>query len=83
METVEYPLPEHERIYPCCNGVLHEMSKEIRRALNITRPWSASLSIRVTYTAVATVRATILRLPSSTHPCPTPCFLEAWPPHRH
>lgn len=38
VETVEYRLPEHERICPCCNGALHEMSKEIRRELKVTPP---------------------------------------------
>lgn len=33
VEVIEYKLPEEEQICPCCNGRLHEMSKEIRREL--------------------------------------------------
>jgi len=33
VETIEYRLPEEEQVCVCCNGALHEMSKEIRREL--------------------------------------------------
>jgi transposase len=38
VETVEYRLPDHELACSCCNGQLHEMTKEVRRELNITPP---------------------------------------------
>lgn len=35
VETIDYQLPEEERICPCCNGAMHAMSTEIRRELKI------------------------------------------------
>jgi transposase len=35
VETVEYELPEQERVCPCCNGPLHVMSTEVRQELKI------------------------------------------------
>lgn len=35
VETVEYQLPEEERVCPCCNGPLHAMSTEVRQELKI------------------------------------------------
>jgi transposase len=34
-ETVEYRLPEEEQVCSCCNGVLHEMSTEVRQELKV------------------------------------------------
>ncbi|RKO68064.1 IS66 family transposase [Desulfofundulus salinus] len=35
VETVEYRLPEEERVCSCCGGPLHEMSTEVRQELQI------------------------------------------------
>lgn len=35
VETIEYHLPEEERVCPCCNGALHAMSTEVRQELKI------------------------------------------------
>ncbi len=34
-ETVEYELPEEERVCQCCHELLHAMSTEVRRELKI------------------------------------------------
>jgi transposase len=35
VETVEYHLSEAEQVCPCCQGALHQMSKEIRKELKM------------------------------------------------
>jgi transposase len=35
VETIEYHLPEADQVCPCCQGALHEMSKEIRKELKM------------------------------------------------
>lgn len=35
VETIEYRLPEEEQVCDCCGGKLHEMSKEVRREIEI------------------------------------------------
>lgn len=38
VETIEYRLPEEEQVCDCCGGRLHEMSKEVRREIEIIPP---------------------------------------------
>lgn len=35
VEVIEYRLEEHERVCPCCQGTLHEMSTQIRQELKV------------------------------------------------
>jgi len=35
VERIEYRLPEHEQICPCCQGKLHEMSTQVRKEIKI------------------------------------------------
>lgn len=35
VEVIEYRLEEHEQICPCCHGVLHEMSTQVRQELKV------------------------------------------------
>jgi len=35
VEVIEYRLEEHEKVCPCCQGALHEMSTQIREELKI------------------------------------------------
>ena len=35
IEVIEYRLEEHEQVCPCCQGVLHEMSTQIRQEIKI------------------------------------------------
>lgn len=35
VETIEYHLPEEERVCPCCGGQLHAMSTEVRQELAV------------------------------------------------
>ena len=42
VETIDYELPVEERICPCCNGELHEMSTQVREEIKII-PASASI----------------------------------------
>jgi len=38
VETVEYRLSDEERVCPECGGELHQMSKEVRQEIRVTRP---------------------------------------------
>jgi transposase len=42
VEVIEYELPEVERVCPCCQGELHEMSTQVREELKIV-PAKASV----------------------------------------
>jgi transposase len=42
VEVIEYELPEAERVCPCCQGELHEMSTQVREELKIV-PAKASV----------------------------------------
>lgn len=35
VEVIEYRLPEHEQVCPCCQGKLHEMSTQVRQELKV------------------------------------------------
>ncbi len=48
VETIEYRLPEAERVCSCCGGPLHEMSTEVRQELKII-PAQVSLVKQVRY----------------------------------
>lgn len=37
-ETIEYRLTDEEQVCSCCNGIIHEMSKEVRKELEIIPP---------------------------------------------
>jgi transposase len=35
VEVIEYRLEEHEKVCPCCQGTLHEMSTQVRQELKV------------------------------------------------
>jgi transposase/uncharacterized coiled-coil protein SlyX len=35
VEVIEYRLEEHEQVCPCCQGILHEMSTQVRQEIKV------------------------------------------------
>jgi len=72
VEIIEYRLSPEEQVCPCCNGPLHEMSKEIRQELKII-PAQVSVvkHIRYIYACRRCEREEI-KTPTVTAPMPDP-----------
>lgn len=74
VETIHYTLPEEDQVCSCCNGVLHEMSTEIRNEITVV-PAEVKVTrhIRQVYACRRCEHAEI-RTPIVTAPMPKPVY---------